>query len=56
MPERMPVQDQNENISFVNVDWVVLASLSQIRKGILGMGMVLISAGTSSLILQQIKV
>jgi hypothetical protein len=56
MPERMPDQDQNENISFVNADWVVLASLSQIRKGILGMGMVLISAGTSSLILQQIKV
>jgi hypothetical protein len=51
-----PVQDRNENISYVNADWVGLASLSHIRKGILGMGMVLISTGTSSFNLQQITV
>ncbi len=51
-----PVQDRNENISYVNADRVGLASLSQIRKGILSMGMVLISTGTSSFNLQQITV
>jgi hypothetical protein len=50
------VQDQNENISFVDPDWVGSASFGQIGKGIIGMGMVLISTGTSSFILHQITV
>jgi hypothetical protein len=40
----------------VDADWVGLASLSQIKKGILGMGMVVITNGTSVFISQQITV